>query len=115
MKRKPRKIWVSKETFLLVESRQKDLLVRSDGWMIAFVSVGDVVEIWGTIANKERRCLRRVTACRRYETMLSIVEHEDLTRLAHGNEVQTLSYLARIYSPQQEESHAVVLELKPIT
>lgn len=107
--------WVKKETFLLIQSGQKDLLVRSEHWIYASSRVGEAVEIRANINGREHVCRRRVVARRRYATMLEIVDHEDLTRLAHGTKVQTLSYLARIYRPEQEEGPAVVFELAPVT
>ncbi len=106
-------IWVKAQTFQLIESGQKDLLVRSVGWMTGYFRAGVCVDICATIKNKERRCKRQIVAIRSYSTMLEIVDHEDLARLAHGNKVQTLSYLARIYRKEEEEGEAVVLELKP--
>lgn len=107
--------WVKKETFLLIQSGQKDLLVRSEHWIYASSSIGQTVEIRAYVDGREVVCRRRVVARRTYATMLEIVDHEDLNRLAHGNNVQTLSYLARIYSPDQEEAPAVVFELAPVS
>lgn len=106
--------WVKKGTFLLIQQGRKDLLVRSENWFYASAGVGQIVEIRAQIDGREAVCRRRVVARRDYATMLEIVDHEDLERLAHGNKVQTLSYLARIYRPDQEEAPAVVFELAPI-
>ncbi len=105
---------VKKVTFLLIESGQKDLLVRSEDWIFATACVGVTIEIRSTVDNKERRCLRRVVARRLYANMFEIVEKEDLGRLAHGDKVGTMSFLGRIFRPDQEEGHAVVFELAAV-
>jgi hypothetical protein len=104
---------VTATTFLLIESGQRDLLVRAENWQSA-ICAAEIIEIRAIIQNKERRCLCRVVTRRVYETMLSVVDHEDLARLAHGDKVQTLSYLARIYRLDEEEARAVVLELAKV-
>lgn len=106
--------WVKKETFLLIQSGQKDLLVRSENWLYASSSIGQTVEIRAHVDGREAVCRRRVVARRAYATMLEIVDHEDLDRLAHGTKVQALSYLARIYQPDEEEAPAVVFELASV-
>ena len=102
---------VRKATFLLIESGQKDLLVRSVSWIFSRANPGNIVEIQSEFDGKLRRCLRRIVAVRAYANMFEIVEKEDLARLAHGNKVQTMSFLSRIFRADQEESHAVVFEL----
>ncbi len=105
---------VKKATFLLIESGQKDLLVRSVSWIFPPANPGDTVVIQSEIGGKMRRCLRKVVTMRSYDTMLEIVDREDLVRLAHGDKVQTMSFLARIFRPDQEEGHAVVFELAAV-
>ncbi|MBI5794001.1 hypothetical protein HZA87_02865 [Candidatus Uhrbacteria bacterium] len=115
MPKKKRRVcwWVKKATFLLMERNEKDLLVRSENSFIIRVAAGDLVSICCQIDGKERRLVRRIVARRNYPTMLGLLDHEVLSRLAHGNLVQTMSYLARIYTREQEESPAVVYEVKP--
>lgn len=95
----------------MIESGQKDLLVRSVTWIFCRTSVGDTIEIQSEFDGKARRCLRKVVAMRSYANMFEIVDKEDLARLAHGNKVQTMSFLGRIFRPDQEEGRAVVFEL----
>jgi hypothetical protein len=105
---------VTGQTFLLIESEQKDLLVRSENRLFPAFDRGERIELCALIKGRERRCIREVVARRTYPTMLEIVDHEDLDRLAHGTNVQTLSYFARIFRPDQEEAEAVVHELKVV-
>lgn len=108
-------LWVSRATFRLIDKGEKNLLVRSEHWRPCGLRVGDVVAIRATIEKGETgELLRSICAVRRYRQMTQIVNHEDLARLAHGNAVQTLSYLARIYRLEQEEGEAVVFELEPL-
>lgn len=102
---------VKKATFLLIESGKKDLLVRSVSWIFPPANPGDTVVIQSEFDGKVRRCLRKIVAMRSYANMFEIVEKEDLARLAHGDKVQAMSFLARIFRPDQEEGHAVVFEL----
>ncbi len=105
---------VKKTTFLLIESGQKDLLVRSVTWIFSPANPGDTVVIQSEFGGKMRRCPRKIVAVRPYANMFEIVETEDLARLAHGDKVQTMSFLARIFRPDQEEGHAVVFELAAV-
>ena len=113
-KRKPTEFWVKKNTFLLMESERKDLLVRSENHIFPRAVVGQVVHVCSQIAGKERHLVRLVVARRPFPTMIAILEHVDLDRLAHGTKVQAMSYLARIYSCEQEEAEAVVYEFKTV-
>lgn len=106
--------WVKARTYELVESREKDLLVRAKDWAYDRTTVGDVVLIRAHKDNKEMRCVRKIVARRLYQRMTDVINHEDLVRMAHGNAIQTLSYLARIYRLDQEEGNAVVYELAPL-
>lgn len=105
---------VKKTTFLLIESGQKDLLVRSVTWIFSPANPGDTVVIQSEFDGKMRRCQRKVVAVRSYAEMFEIVDREDLARLAHGDKVQTISFLARIFRSDQEEGHAMVFELGPV-
>lgn len=108
-------LWVSRTTYNLITQGEKDLLVRSECWGPCWLRAGDVVEIRAVLKNgKIEKLLRRIRTVRRYEQMMQIVNNEDLSRLAHGSKVQTLSYLARIFCKDQEEGAAVVFELDPM-
>jgi len=105
---------VKKTTFLLIESGQKDLLVRSVSWVFPPANPGDTIEIQSEFDGKMRRCLRKIVAIRLYANMFEIVDREDLARLAYGDKAQTMSFLGRIFRPHQEEGHAVVFELAKV-
>lgn len=111
---RPIEFWVKAKTYELVESREKDLLVRAKDWAYDRTTIGDVVLIRAHKDKKELRCERRIIARRLYQRMTDVVNHEDLTRMAHGDATQTLSYLARIYRQDQQEGQAIVYVLAPL-
>ncbi len=113
-RKKPTIFSVKKATFLLIESGQKDLLVRSVSWIFPPANPGDTIDIQSEFNGKMRRCRRKIVAVRPYANMFEIVDREDLARLAHGDKAQTMSFLGRIFLPHQEEGHAVVFELAEV-